>query len=170
MRSLTIVFAFFLFTNVPAGDNDLFLKNIRWGMDQAQLKVSKTGTDFVSYNTGRMQYDTEINGMNFTVGYEFRGGRLHRVFYGLNDKFNDGDRYREVYLALKDHLMIKYGQPVSEQDSLKPGAPSYRSLALTAEHREYRCQWKAGNTNVELFCGMDKGEFKTVVIYDKRSS
>jgi hypothetical protein len=155
-----------------AGDNDLFLEKIRWGMDQAQVKTSESGKKFVSYNTNRLQYDQEMNGMKFTVGYEFKQGRLHRVFYGLNNASTDGAQYLDAYFTLRDHLMVKYGRPAAEKETWKKGINQKEdpSLALISGHLKYRCEWKTGDSKIMLFCGMDNGNFKTVIIYDSRPS
>lgn len=172
MKASILLFGTVLTLNVLAGENSFYLDNIKWGMDEAQVKVADAGRRFVSFNTNRIQYDTEINGLKFTVGYEFKANGLRRVFYGLNNWFANSEKYYATYQTLKDDLILKYGWPVSDKENWKNGL--YRNenpgLALVLGHLDYQCKWKTGDSEIWLFCGTDNGQFKTVITYDGRSA
>lgn len=130
MRILRIMFVICLFFGQSYGQEDFDFRKTRWGMTEAEVKASETGsewtfdhrTDYKSPLGSVLEYKGQLFGVDCELIYAFSNveNRLKMATYKW--KYEDTKyKNKQIYDAIKNELYKTYGTPASEYDSRKKG-------------------------------------------------
>ena len=128
MRILRIMFVICLFLGQSYGQEDLDFRKTVWGMTEAEVKASETGSEWTFYNRIDLEYSPgflliykgQLFGVDCGLTYRFSNveNRLNQASYRW--EYEDTKyKNKQIYDTIKNELYKTYGTPESEYDSKK---------------------------------------------------
>ena len=130
MRILRIMFVICLFLGQSYGQEDFDFRKTRWGMTEAEVKASETGsewtfdhrTDYKSPPGSLLVYKGQLFGVDCELIYSFSDAENRLKMATYKWKYEDTKyKNKQIYDAIKNELYKTYGTPKGEYDSRKKG-------------------------------------------------
>lgn len=93
-------------------------RNVKWGMTVAQVKQTEK-LKLLKEENESLTYDHTLIGMKCNIIYHFKSGKLASARYTVQQKHHDPALFNMDFNALKKHLRLLYGNPITVQDNWK---------------------------------------------------
>jgi hypothetical protein len=146
-------------------------RKVKWGW--TQKKVKATEGKLSAATKEYLFYETQIQGLTTTLGYTFVNDTLVSSAYLINMTENSNQDFMDNYIALKDTLTEKYGEPtktkVAWSDETYKDSPEKWDLALALDDVAFITSWLTATTEIDLLIRNSNSEVVISVIYNSIS-
>lgn len=124
-----------------------------WGTEYSQI-VENEKSELQDKGADYLVYRTMLFGYNFQAAYVFKDKKLYMGKYMLIDKFEDLNKYIEVFDRLKGILQDKYGKPKEDRaiwhDSRLEFEKENWGKAVGYGHVQFATDWGITNTDINI--------------------
>lgn len=154
MRNTTILYfivAFsLLFGHIYAQSKTDF-RNTKWGMSRAEVKKLEK-SELMELPPAFLAGDANVAGFDASLFYKFGSDKLTEAFYIYKISHYVSNMYIDDYKKIKNILISKYGQPISDLTNWKSETAKAAllddGLAISMGQLELTCKWDNGETQI----------------------
>ena len=117
----------------------------------------------------RLLYKTNLDGLDFQLGYEFVDNKLFRAIYFLESEHTNKNAYINDFKSFKDILKEKYGEPIRDdviwKRNLYKDDPDDWGFAVSLGHLAFKTDWQTPRTDISIFLTGDNYEIVLGIVY-----
>lgn len=139
-----------------------------WGMSKEAVETTEIGK--ILYDTEEMLvYEGSIAGLDCEIIYISTEGKLVRAKYLITEEHSNKNMYISDYDNLKEKLIRKYGQPISDTHywsrDLYKDDPQYWGFAVSIGDLRYFAMWETPQTSITLALHGDNYDITLAIEY-----
>lgn len=140
-----------------------------WGdsIDTINLYETAEYMGTASGNSG-MVYTGTISGYKANIIYYFdNAGKLYKGGYEITENYGQGALYITAYSTLKDNLISKYGNPISDKKKNISSLAAYADEgdALLLGYTMYQCYWETETSAITLGMLSENYDISIILAY-----
>ncbi|ANW94824.1 hypothetical protein AXE80_00285 [Wenyingzhuangia fucanilytica] len=138
--------------NLSAQD---FLKS-KWGDSKSEV-ISTITDKYILEDSKIYVINSTIADLAIDVVYHFENDKLVHGVLSLKEKLLNEEKYKNSYRALKEVLIKKYGEPITDRSVVIDELYNYSDLGKHHEIQrgdlKYYTEWEHQKTEIKMFLG-----------------
>lgn len=144
-----------------------------WGDSVKSVKENEKAV-LIEEDADSLAYITTISGIDMAAVYTFENDKLVSATYLNQQEYTNKNRYISDYKTIKELLIAKYGEPVSDDvkwfnDSFKNDTQEYGN-AISIGHLAYLSKWVADGTEIVHVLSGNNYSLRMMVLYNDLSA